>query len=90
MSLFPTVLVELFGVQHFASVNGLLYMIRGVGTLVGTPGAGALIRNREVGGDRLAFKSASALIGVVLTGATVGCLWVRIEAMQRGGSRWIK
>ena len=45
VSLFPTVLAELFGIQHFASFNGLLYMLRGFGTLVGTPGAGALIRN---------------------------------------------
>lgn len=100
VSLFPTVLVELFGVQHFASVNGLLYMLRGVGTLVGTPGAGALIRNSGGGGggemaaavhSKLAFKSPSLLIGCLLASATVGCLWVRIEAgMQRPGGRWIK
>ena len=29
VALFPTVLVELFGVQHFVSVNRLLYMLRG-------------------------------------------------------------
>ena len=92
VSLFPTVLVELFGIQHFASVNGLLYMLRGFGTLVGTPGAGALIRNRsEVAvHSKSAFKSPSLLIGCILTGATLGCLWVRIEAMQQPGSRWIK
>lgn len=92
VSLFPTVLVELFGVQHFASVNGLLYMLRGLGTLIGTPGAGALIRNSsEVAAhSKLAFRSPSLLIGCILTGATLGCLWVRIEAMQRPGSRWIK
>lgn len=92
VSLFPTVLVELFGVQHFASVNGLLYMLRGLGTLVGTPGAGALIRNREgfAVHSKSAFRSPSLLIGCVLTGATLGCLWVRIEAMRQPGSRWIK
>ena len=94
VSLFPTVLVELFGVQHFASVNGLLYMLRGLGTLVGTPGAGALIRNHSHSQVALysksAFKSPSVLIGCILTGATLGCLWVRVEAMQQPGNRWIK
>ncbi|RMZ80510.1 hypothetical protein DV737_g2901, partial [Chaetothyriales sp. CBS 132003] len=41
VSLFPASLVELFGVQHFASVNGILYMLRGMATLVGTPVAEA-------------------------------------------------
>ncbi|KAL9620514.1 MAG: hypothetical protein Q9160_004983 [Pyrenula sp. 1 TL-2023] len=33
VSLFPASLVELFEVQHFASVNGALYMMRGLATL---------------------------------------------------------
>ena len=93
ISLFPTVLVELFGVQHFASVNGLLYMLRGLGTLAGTPGAGALIRNTAPSGiavhSKASFKSPSLLIGALLTSATLSCVWVRVEALQRSGSRWI-
>ena len=89
-SLFPTVLVELFGIQHFASVNGMLYMLRGLGTLAGTPGAGALIRGRTSTGvhSKVAFKNPSLLIGSLLVSATLGCLWVRIEAMQQPGSKW--
>jgi MFS family permease len=37
VALFPTALAEQFGIQNFASINGLLYMIRGLGTLIGTP-----------------------------------------------------
>ena len=90
ISLFPIVLVELFGIQHFASVNGLLYMIRGVGTLCGTPGAGALLRNRDGSAVQLkwAFRSPALLIGSLLASATVACLWVRIEAAQQPGGRW--
>ena len=90
VSLFPTVLVELFGVQHFASVNGPLYMLRGVGTLAGTPGAGALIRNPSGTAvhAKNSFKSPSLLIGALLTSATLGCVWVRLEALQQPGSRW--
>ena len=91
ISLFPTVLVELFGVQHFASVNGLLYMLRGFGTLVGTPSAGALVR----GGSSVTVRSAthytnsSLLVGSLLASATICCMWVRVEALHKPGSRWI-
>lgn len=90
VSLFPTVLVELFGIQHFASVNGLLYMLRGLGTLCGTPGAGALLgrRNESALPLKWAFKNPSLLIGSLLASATIGCLWVRIEAAQRSGGHW--
>ena len=90
ISLFPTVLVELFGVQNFASVNGLLYMLRGFATLVGTPSAGALIRSNSATTvhSKLAFKSPSVLIGCLLTSATFGCAWIRIEATSQPGSRW--
>ncbi|EAW14125.1 putative MFS monocarboxylate transporter [Aspergillus clavatus NRRL 1] len=85
VSLFPATLVELFGVQHFASVNGFLYMVRGFAALVGTPVAGLLIR----GGTDLdldtrsmsrMYLKTSVLVGVLLVGATVGVAWVRIEA----------
>ena len=90
VSLFPTVLVELFGIQHFASVNGLLYMLRGVGTLCGTPGVGALLHRTDGSAIQMrwAFKNPSLMIGSLLANATIGCLWVRIEAVQRPGGRW--
>ncbi|OKP14463.1 hypothetical protein PENSUB_14075 [Penicillium subrubescens] len=43
ISLFPASLIELFGVQYFTSVNGALYLIRGVGALLGTPLTGLLL-----------------------------------------------
>ena len=94
VSLFPTVLVELFGVQNFASVNGFLYMVRGFGTLLGTPVAGALIHS---GGARVAvgfgrggraaeeYAKSSVMVGALLAAATVSVLWVRLEV---GGVRW--
>ena len=94
VSLFPTVLVELFGMQNFASVNGFLYMVRGFGTLLGTPVAGALIHS---GGARVAvgfgrggraaeeYAKSSVMVGALLAAATVSVLWVRLEV---GGVRW--
>lgn len=99
ISLSPTVLVELFGVQHFASVNGFLYMVRGMAALVRTPIAGVLIRggNGASGsvGMSKAYLKTNVLVGALLAGATVGVAWARIEAtlglgMRRQGARQIE
>ncbi|RFU27835.1 hypothetical protein B7463_g8499, partial [Scytalidium lignicola] len=84
ISLLPTVLVELFGVQHFVSVNGFLYMVRGITSLIGTPVAGALISGSSVSTDSAgmskSYMKTTILIGALLAGATLGVTWARIEA----------
>jgi len=90
VSLFPTVLAEIFGVQHFASINGFLYMLRGIGTLVGTPLAGALIRHGSSSLTKLpsSFTSCITMVGVLLMASSVAVVWVRLEAGKRGDWRW--
>ena len=93
VALFPTSLIELFGIQNFASVNGALYMVRGLATLVGTPVAGALIRGGgSHGAGPASFQNATILVGVLLATATMAVLWVRVEAvfgnLRPGGGRW--
>jgi len=44
-SLFPTTVIEVFGTQAYASVNGFIYFIRGLGALWGSPVGGALVKN---------------------------------------------
>ncbi|KXL47409.1 hypothetical protein M433DRAFT_157399 [Acidomyces richmondensis BFW] len=89
VSLFPTSLVELFGVQNFASVNGVLYMVRGFATMVGTPIGGVLIRGsgkNRLGGPGM-YESMSVLVSVLLFAATGAALWARMEVMvQPDGS----
>lgn len=81
VSLFPTSLIEIFGTQNFASVNGFLYMIRGMATLAGTPVAGVLIHSRSGSSSPLAYQNMSVLVSILLFAATAAVLWVRIEAM---------
>lgn len=45
ISLLPTCMVELFGVQHYQSSTWLLYFCRGVGTFLGSPVAGLFIKH---------------------------------------------
>ncbi|KAL4917996.1 major facilitator superfamily domain-containing protein [Aspergillus aurantiobrunneus] len=85
ISLFPASLIELFGVQHFTSVNGALYLIRGMGALIGTPLIGMLIPNSALTSSYI-YERAGIAVGVLLMAATLACLWVRIEATL--GSVW--
>lgn len=80
VSLFPTSLVELFGPQNFTSVNGALYMVRGMATMVGTPVGGVLIRSSATALGPRAYEGMSVLVGSLLFAATAAVVWVRIEA----------
>ncbi|EXJ73049.1 uncharacterized protein A1O5_04198 [Cladophialophora psammophila CBS 110553] len=92
VSLFPTSLVELFGIQNFASVNGFLYMVRGLATMVGTPVAGALIRSATHEKGPAPYQNTAILVGVLLASATLAVFWVRLEAavshLRQGGAKW--
>ena len=93
VSLFPATLVESFGVQNFVGVNGVLYMLRGLATLVGTPVAGALIRGGGDGMKRVnkAYQNTAVMVGVLLVVATVAVVWVRVEAVvgvNANGRKW--
>ncbi|KAM0438689.1 hypothetical protein ACHAPT_001445 [Fusarium lateritium] len=81
VSLFPASLVELFGPQNFASVNGVLYMVRGMATMIGTPVGGVLIRNSSTAIGPKAYERMSILVGTLMCAATVAVLWARLEAM---------
>lgn len=104
VSLFPTVLAELFGMQHFASINGFLYMLRGVGTLVGTPATSALLRGPSghgalaslagvdgslgAGANRRGYVDSIALNGSILMGAALFAVLVRAEVGRERGWKW--
>ncbi|KAL6872166.1 major facilitator superfamily domain-containing protein [Trichoderma novae-zelandiae] len=81
VALFPASLVELFGVQNFASVNGVLYMVRGLASLVGTPVGGVLIRSHSSGNPSRSYEGMSLMTSVLLFAASFAVIWVRMEAM---------
>ncbi|KAJ5455502.1 major facilitator superfamily domain-containing protein [Penicillium daleae] len=92
VSLFPISLVELFGVQNFASVNGVLYMMRGIATMIGTPVGGAFIRGTGNTSQPQDFFGMSLLVSCLLFAATAAVLWVRLEvfigANGFSGGKW--
>jgi MFS family permease len=87
VSLFPTVLVEQCGVLDFANVNGLLYMIRGFGTLVGTSIGGALIRKTKSFEHTAAYSRTFLFVSAMLFGTTISVVWAR-SIKLRGIREW--
>ena len=86
ISLFPASLIELFGVQHFTSVNGALSFTRGIGALLGTPLTGLLIPQAMALTSPKIYMHAAVTVGVLLFVAGVATMWARIEATL--GSKW--
>ncbi|CCH44594.1 Monocarboxylate transporter [Wickerhamomyces ciferrii] len=73
ISLLPTCLVELFGAENYQSMSGLMYFSRGVGTLLGSPLAGLLIKNSGLMSKD--YKRSIIYNGVLLFTSTL-CLVV--------------
>lgn len=80
VSLFPTCLVELFGPQNFASVNGVLYAVRGIGSLFGTPSAGALVDHTKT--TPFGYHNMAIMVAALLAASSVSLIWVKIECRK--------
>ena len=48
-ALLPTTIAEVYGVQHYGSVNSFIYFIRGLGAVFGAPLAGVILGNYHRG-----------------------------------------
>lgn len=82
-SLFPTTIAEVFGIHAYASVNGFVYFVRGLGSFFGSPVAGTILgeNTRKNYLDVVYFDSA------LLFGASLCVIGVRyFDAVERG--RW--
>jgi MFS family permease len=86
ISLFPASLIELFGVQHFTSVNGALYLIRGMGAFLGTPLTGLLLPGQSALSAPFNYERVTITVGVLLFAASMATLWVRITGAA--GKTW--
>jgi MFS family permease len=88
VSLFPTSIIELFGIQNFAAVNGLLYMIRGIAMLIGTPLASLQIPRSQALTSPVSYEGVTIMVGVLMALSTLVLLWVRFEANYGSSSGW--
>ncbi|KAF7362833.1 putative transporter ESBP6 [Mycena venus] len=51
-ALIPTTITEIYGVENYARVNGFIYFVRGLGSLLGAPIAGLILGSHKRGGGR--------------------------------------
>jgi MFS family permease len=98
-ALLPTTITEVFGVQNYAAVNGVIYFVRGTGTLFGPPIAGVILgshaRSSSVAGMlgsavdlQKRYNDVVLFVGALLVAATFCVGYVRwLDARDKG--RWV-
>lgn len=84
-ALFPTTVAEVFGLQAYASVNGFIYFVRGLGTMFGSPIGGKIL-----GESRLAnYRNVVVFDAALLAGATFCVVGVRCyDAIDKRDWKW--
>lgn len=84
-ALFPTTIAEVFGMQAYASVNGFVYFIRGLGTIFGSPVGGKILGESKLGNYRNVILFDTAL----LAGAMFCVMGVRFwDAKEKRVWNW--
>ncbi|KAJ7627069.1 major facilitator superfamily domain-containing protein [Roridomyces roridus] len=98
-ALVPTTITEIYGVENYARVNGAVYFVRGMGSLMGAPVAGALLGSHARGGATVGmvdlrglkarFEHVVLYDGVLLLLAGMCMAYVRwLDARDKGVWRW--
>jgi MFS family permease len=86
-ALFPTTITEVFGIEAYASVNGFLYFIRGLGALFGSPVGGAILGSNGGVDD---FKRVIWYDSALLFGSSLCVICVRLfDAKEKKHWSWI-
>ncbi|KAJ8463277.1 hypothetical protein ONZ45_g17640 [Pleurotus djamor] len=97
-ALLPTTITEIYGMQDYASVNGFIYFIRGLGSVGGAPLAGVILGSHKRGGDvsgidtniiRARYNNLIIYSGVLLAASGLCVAYVRwLHARARGQWVW--
>ncbi|KAL0071264.1 hypothetical protein AAF712_001830 [Marasmius tenuissimus] len=100
-ALLPTTITEIYGVENYASVNGALLFIRGLGSIFGAPLAGLILGSHTrtssgdstVAGDpeklRRRYNDVVVYDGVLLIASALCVLYVRwLDARDKGRWKW--
>ena len=82
-ALLSTILVEVFGPEHYASVNGFLYFLRGCGAFMGAPVGGLLLPEGHSYGMLAPTEYTKIIVfdGALLMGSAVSVALVRVRVV---------
>lgn len=91
-ALFPTTITDVFGIQAYASVNGFIYFVRGLGALFGSPVAGVLLSKTGERTSQLPAKDFKSMIwydAALLLGSSACVIGVRgFDALEKRDWKW--
>ncbi|KAF9266419.1 monocarboxylate transporter [Marasmius fiardii PR-910] len=101
-ALLPTTIVEIYGLQNYATVNGNLLFIRGLGSLFGAPLAGVILGSHARiigmgmsginGKDKLEMKFNDVVVydGALLVVSALCVVYVRwLDAVEKRKWKWM-
>ncbi|KAJ6595197.1 MFS general substrate transporter [Mycena vulgaris] len=96
-ALIPTTITEIYGVENYARVNGFIYFVRGLGSLLGAPVAGLILGSHKRGGGeadlagglRARYGHVVVYDGLLLLCAGMCVAYVRwLDARDKGAWKW--
>ncbi|KAJ7573617.1 MFS general substrate transporter [Mycena floridula] len=97
-ALLPTTITEIYGVENYGSVNGFIYFIRGLGSILGAPLAGMILGTYRRSPDSsllnrtLLQKRYNYVViydGVLLLCAGMCVMYVRwLDSRDKGRWKW--
>ncbi|KAJ7133147.1 major facilitator superfamily domain-containing protein [Mycena epipterygia] len=97
-ALIPTTITDIYGVENYARVNGSIYFIRGLGSLLGAPIAGLILGSHKRGAStpvgiqgmlRQRYDHVVVYDGLLLLTAGFCVAYVRwLDARDKGGWKW--
>ncbi|CAK7901747.1 probable transporter Mch2p [[Candida] anglica] len=85
ISLLPTCLVELFGLQNYQALSGLMYFVRGIGSILGSPIAGLFITGGGI--NATDYKGSIIYNGSLLVGSTICLIALRFVVLYSNQSK---
>lgn len=86
ISLLPTCLIDLFGASQYQALTGLMYFCRGIGSILGSPIAGVLVKDNGLRtGD---YQNAIIYNGVLLAVSTILLGVMRHAYTREKGFKW--
>jgi MFS family permease len=88
-ALLPTTMAEIYGVANYHSVNGIIYFLRGLGSVLGAPIAGVILKGDARKSGAGSYHDVIIYDGLLLVCSSLCIGYVRwLDAREKGVWVW--